>query len=400
MIIRKIKVDNINDAKKIVASSKCDEYVYDKLAGKMLQSSFIIEDIDNRSANILKQDALSCGCDVAVTKDISLFKKGFSNAILCANKYQAEKLALKIKEQPFGLKEISKKILELLPEDRERKIFCANRKIVLKNTPLVMGIINLSENSFFGNGFSDGKQAVEAAVDMQKQGADIIDIGAESTRPGSRPVDVKEEILKVKSFLKNARKKIKVPISVDTYKPDVANVALGEGADIINDIYALRYNKTKLSMAKVIAKNKAAVVLMHMLRTPLTMQQSIKYNNAVSDIFKFLQKQSEYAVENGIREEAIIVDPGIGFGKTGENNLEIINRLAEFKSLRYPVLIGLSNKSFLAKVIKNENHAERFSANIAANVLAAANGADILRVHDVKEIKQSLKILNAIRGIK
>lgn len=423
MVIRKLKIDNYNDARKIIATTKCDEYVYDRLAKKILQSSFLIENIDNRAANVLKQDALSCGCDVAVSKDISLFKKGFSTVILCANRYQTEKLALKINSQPFGLKEISKKILELLEEEKERKIVCANRKIILRDTPLVMGIINLSEDSFFGNGFADRSQAIEAALDMQRQGADIIDIGAESTRPGSKPVDIKDEIAKIKSFLNSARKKIKVPISIDTYKPEVAEVALGEGADIINDIYALRYpvedkkigrledlqrqtanngngrKKTKKNMAKIIAKNKAAVVLMHTVKTPLTMQQNIKYNNLISDIFCFLEKQSEYALENGIKKESIMIDPGIGFGKTVNNNLEILKRLFEFKSLDYPLLVGLSNKSFLAKVIKNENREERFSANIAANVIAAVNGADILRVHNVKEIKQALLTVNAVEKV-
>ena len=398
MNIRKIKVDNIEDAIKIVASTKCDEYVHKKLAKKMLQSSFIIEDIDNRASNILKQEALSCGCDAAVSKDVSMFKKEISNAVLCATRYQAEKLAMKIKEQPFGLKEISKKLLEILKEQKYRKIFCAKRKIVLKDSPLVMGIVNLSEDSFFGNGISDEKQAVNSAIDMQEKGADIIDIGAESTRPGSKAIDVKDETAKIKKFLKLARKKIKIPISIDTYKSEVAEVALSEGADIINDIYALRYNNTKLSMAKIVAKHKAAVVLMHMLKTPLTMQQNIKYNDVISDICKFLYTQAEYAIEHGIKKESIIIDPGIGFGKTVEDNLTIIKKMVEFKSLGYPVLAGLSNKSFLAKVIKNESFDERFSANITANILAAKNGADILRVHNVKEIKQSLKILKAIEA--
>mgnify|MGYP002623125499 CR=1 FL=1 len=324
MRIRKIKVDNIDDAAKIIASTKCDKYVHTKLAKKILQSSFIIENIDNRAANILKQEALSCGCDVAVSKDVSLFEKGISTVVLCANKYLSEKLALKIKEQPFGLKEVSEKLLKISAGNEKRIILTANGKVVLKDIPLVMGIVNLSEDSFFGNGFDDENKALKAAVDMQEQGADIIDIGAESTKPGSKPVAVKDEILKIKNFLRLARKKIKIPVSIDTYKPEVAEVALCEGADIINDICALRkqcimYNvqcttndngknrkKIKKSMADVVAKHKAGVVLMHMLNNPLTMQRNIKYNNdVVSDICDFLQKQTEYAVESGIKKESI-----------------------------------------------------------------------------------------------
>ena len=399
MIVRKVKIQNINDALKIVASTNCDEYVYSKLAKKIMESSFIIDGIDNRAANILKQDALSCGCDVAVSKDVSKFLKGKSRAVICANEYQMQKLSIKIKEQPFGLKELSKHLLNLNTEQNKRIVLCANKRISLKNKPLVMGIVNLSQDSFFQNGIADEKLASELALDMQRQGADIIDVGAESTRPGSKPLNVKDEIVKITKFLKFFAKKAEVPISVDTYKPEVAEAALAEGADIINDIYALRYSKSKRKMADVVAKHKAGVVLMHMKGTPLTMQQNIRYNNILIDIFDFFAKRIDFAVDNGIKKEAIIIDPGIGFCKTVQDNLLIIKRLFDFKSLNLPVLIGISNKSFLSKTIKDENLKERFSANISANVLAAINGADILRVHNVKEIVQSLKIVDAVRRV-
>ncbi len=399
MIVRKVKIQNINDALKIVASTNCDEYVYSKLAKKIMESSFIIDGIDNRAANILKQDALSCGCDVAVSKDVSKFLKGKSRAVICANEYQMQKLSIKIKEQPFGLKELSKHLLNLNTEQNKRIVLCANKRISLKNKPLVMGIVNLSQDSFFQNGIADEKLASELALDMQRQGADIIDVGAESTRPGSKPLNVKDEIVKITKILKFFAKKAEVPISVDTYKPEVAEAALAEGADIINDIYALRYSKSKRKMADVVAKHKAGVVLMHMKGTPLTMQQNIRYNNILVDIFDFFAKRIDFAVDNGIKKEAIIIDPGIGFCKTVQDNLLIIKRLFDFKSLNLPVLIGISNKSFLSKTIKDENLKERFSANISANVLAAINGADILRVHNVKEIVQSLKIVDAVRRV-
>ena len=395
MIVKKVKAETIEDAVKIVASSKCDEYVYEKLAKKIVANSFIVEDIDNRAANILKQEAISCGCDVAVSKDISLFKKGKSNIVVCANQNQIEKLSAKIKEQPFGLKLLSE-LLTNINTYKLKQIVCANKKISLNKT-LVMGIINLSPDSFFKNGIENMSVAVETALQMQKDGADIIDVGAESTRPGSRPVPVKEEKAKIKKFLKLFRKKSKMPISVDTYKPEVAQVALDEGADIINDIYALRYKDKQ--MAKIVAKNKAAVILMHMKKNPLTMQQNIRYNNILSDIFNFLSKQMIFALDTGIKKESIIVDPGIGFGKTVEDNLLIIKRLFEFKSLNVPLLMALSNKSFLAKVIGTEDFNERQTATIVANIVSVINGADILRVHDVKETVKSLKVVNSIRGI-
>ncbi|MBQ2219859.1 MAG: dihydropteroate synthase, partial [Elusimicrobia bacterium] len=348
-----------------------------------------------RAASVLKQEALSCGCDVAVSKDVSLFKKGKSNIVICANQNQIEKLTLKIKEQPFGLKLLSKQISDI-NSFQLKQIVCANKKIALNKT-LVMGIINLSPDSFFKNGIEDINVAVETALQMQKDGADIIDVGAESTRPGSKPVPVKQETEKIQKFLKSFRKKSKMPVSVDTYKPEVAKAALDEGVDIINDIYALRY-KNK-SMAKIVAKNKAAVILMHMKKNPLTMQQNIRYNNTLSDIFNFLSKQLDFALDNGIKKESIIIDPGIGFGKTVEDNLLIIKRLFEFKSLNVPVLMALSNKSFLAKVLGTEDFSERQLATAIANMVSVMNGADILRVHNVKETVNALKVVNSIRGI-
>ena len=395
MKVRKLKIENLEDAKKIIINSNCDECVYDKFSKKIISEPFIVENIDNRAANILKQEAISCGADVSVSKEVSLFKKGKSTVVICANKNQIEKISLKIKEQPFGLKDLSKKIIEI-NSTQLKQIVCSTKKISLKNKPLVMGIINLSPDSFFKNGIEDETLACEVAKEMQDYGADIIDVGAESTRPGSKPIAVREEVKKIKTFLKIFRKKSSIPVSIDTYKSEVAEVALGEGADIINDIYALRYSK---NMAKVISKNKAAVVLMHMRKTPLTMQKDIKYNNVISEIFNFLDKQIEFALENGIKKDSIIVDPGIGFGKTVENNSLVIKRLFEFKSLNVPLLVGLSNKSFLAKIIDDVDLDERLIATIVANIVSVLNGADILRVHNVKEIKKSLKIIKALRNI-
>lgn len=395
MKVRKLKIENLEDAKKIIINSNCDECVYDKFSKKIISEPFIVENIDNRAANILKQEAISCGADVSVSKEVSLFKKGKSTVVICANKNQIEKISLKIKEQPFGLKDLSKKIIEI-NSTQLKQMVCSTKKISLKNKPLVMGIINLSPDSFFKNGIEDETLACEVAQEMQNYGADIIDVGAESTRPGSKPVAVKEEVNKIKTFLKIFRKKSSIPVSIDTYKSEVAEVALGEGADIINDIYALRYSK---NMAKVISKNKAAVVLMHMRKTPLTMQKDIKYNNVISEIFNFLDKQIEFALENGIKKDSIIVDPGIGFGKTVENNSLIIKRLFEFKSLNVPLLVGLSNKSFLAKIIDDVDLDERLIATIVADMISVLNGADILRVHNVKETKKSLKIIKALGSI-
>jgi dihydropteroate synthase len=232
---------------------------------------------------------------------------------------------------------------------------------------------------------------------MEENGADIIDVGAESTRPGSEPVPVKEEISRITKFLKVFLKKTGLPVSVDTYKPEVAKAAMEEGAHVINDIYALQYDRSK--MAEVVAKYNAGVILMHMKGTPSTMQKNIKYKDVISDIFNFLHERADFALQNGIKKESIILDPGIGFGKTVEDNLLIIKKLAEFKSLNYPLLIGISNKSFLAKVAGVSELPERIIPSITASAFAAVNGADIIRVHNVKETVLSLKVVDALRRI-
>ena len=395
MIIKKAKVSNLEDAVKLLKTTACDSYIYDKLSKKMIENVIIVDDIDNRAANILKQEAISCGADVVVSKDVSIFKKGKSRAIICANILQTEKLANKIKEQPFELKILSQKISELNSK-KYKTIICANKKIKI-NKKLVMGIVNLSPDSFYDNGV-EASIAANIALDMQENGVDIIDVGAESTRPGSKPVPVKEEIKRIQTFLKLFTKKSKVPISVDTYKPEVANVALNEGADIINDIYALKYDNSK--MAKVVAKHKAAVVLMHMKGTPSTMQKNIHYKKDVmSEIFDFLKERTEFALNNGIKKGSIIIDPGIGFGKTVEHNLLIIKKLAELKALGYPLLIGISNKSFLAKVANVKELKERLLASTVACICATQNGADIIRVHNIPETIQALKVIEAIRNV-
>lgn len=397
MIVRKTKADNIYEALKIIKSAECDEYVHNKLAEKMLENIIVIDDIDNRAANILKQEALSCGADLVVNSNVSRFKSGKSRAVLCATINQTNKLISKLKEQPFGLKELSIKIQDVNKEQSKRVIVCGKKKIVLNDKNLVMGIVNLSPDSFFGNGINEANIAAHTAEDMEEYGADIIDVGAESTKPGSSPISAKEEIARITKFLKIFSKKTKLPISIDTYKPEVAKVALNEGASIINDIYALRYDKSK--MAEVVAKHQAGVILMHMQGTPATMQKNIKYKDIILDIFKFLSDRVDFALQSGIKKESIILDPGIGFGKTVEDNLLIIKKLIEFKSLNYPLLIGISNKSFLAKVANVTELKERLIASTTACVNAVINGADIIRVHNVQETIQSLKVVNAIRRI-
>jgi dihydropteroate synthase len=227
---------------------------------------------------------------------------------------------------------------------------------------------------------------------MVSCGADIIDIGGESSRPYARPISVEEEIQRVIPVLKKLVKRINVPISIDTYKPEVAKRALDLGVSIINDITALRKNQ---EMARLISSYKAGVILMHMKGRPLTMQRSPNYSDVVSEIIDYLNRAITFALNFGIEREKIIIDPGIGFGKNTEHNLEILRRLREFKVLGRPLLVGVSRKSFIGNVL-NKPVEDRLFGTLASVSLAIANGADIVRVHDVKEISDTVKICDAI----
>jgi len=263
------------------------------------------------------------------------------------------------------------------------------KELLSENRPLVMGILNVTPDSFADGGkYNVAGSAIAHAQEMIAEGADIIDIGAESSRPGSDPVSEEEEfarLLPVLECLGDAR----VPISVDTMKPTVAQKCLAEGADMINDIAGL----TNPDMTAVVAEAQCSVVIMHMQGEPKTMQKAPHYDDVIADIKNFFQKQITSAKEAGITE--IILDPGIGFGKTLEHNLAIINNLAEFSDLGYPVLLGASRKSFIEK-ITGEPVEKRLSATIAVNTIGFLQGAKIFRVHDVAEHVSALALAQNI----
>jgi dihydropteroate synthase len=256
-----------------------------------------------------------------------------------------------------------------------------------------MGIVNVTPDSFSGDGVPDADAAVRRAWQLVEDGADIVDIGGESTRPGSQPVPVDEEMRRVLPVIERLMaQNFPAPISVDTYKPEVAKRALEAGACIVNDIFGLR----QLGMLELVAERRCAVVIMHMQGTPQTMQLNPTYTDCVGEIAEFLRQQAEAAQRVGLPKDRIIVDPGIGFGKTVEHNLEILRRLRELKALGYPVLVGTSRKSFIGKVLGIEVPAERIWGTAATVAIAIANGADIVRVHDVREMAQVVRMTDAI----
>ena len=257
-----------------------------------------------------------------------------------------------------------------------------------------MGILNVTPDSFSNGGLYFKKEdAIKRAIKLYEEGADIIDIGGESARPGSDPVDEKEEINRVIPVIKEIKKEIDIPISLDTYKSSVAERGLDLGVEMINDISGLRFDK---NMAKLISKYNASVVIMHIKGRPKDMQINPVYRDLISEIKEYLRVGIDIALSSGIKENKIVIDPGIGFGKTIKHNPIILNRLYEFKDLRKPILIGTSRKSFIGYILKKDV-SERFYGTAATVCISILKGANIVRVHDVFKIKDFVKMTDAIR---
>jgi dihydropteroate synthase len=267
-------------------------------------------------------------------------------------------------------------------------------KLEFAHRTLIMGVVNVTPDSFFDGGRRlDPAKAVADGAAMAASGADIIDIGGESTRPGARPVSEEEELARVLPVVRDLRREVRVPISIDTYKSSVARAALDAGADIVNDISALHFDP---KMTSLVAAEKVPVVLMHMQGTPGTMQQEPHYGDVVREVRDFLATQLYEAMDAGVAPEAIIIDPGIGFGKTLEHNLQLLRGLPVLAALGQPLLVGVSRKAFIGKIL-NSTPDERLEGSLAAAVAAALAGANILRVHDVPETCKAARIADAIR---
>jgi len=257
----------------------------------------------------------------------------------------------------------------------------------------IMGIVNVTPDSFSDGGeFLDPQRAIAHGRELAAEGADILDIGGESTRPGSQAVTAEEELARVGPVVEALAGDGGPPISIDTSKFAVAEAALGAGAEMVNDVTALRADP---DLANLCAERRCEVVLMHMLGDPRTMQENPVYDDVVDDIKAFLAGRIEYAVSQGIEEERIWIDPGIGFGKTVEHNLELHRRLGELADLGRPIAFGSSRKSFIGKLTGTDVD-QRLGGSIASNVIAYANGAAMLRVHDVEPMRQALAVADAI----
>ena len=259
---------------------------------------------------------------------------------------------------------------------------------------LVMGILNVTPDSFYGGSRRpDPVKAIADGVAMTASGADILDIGGESSRPGAQPVTEEEELARVLPVVRGLRREVAVPISIDTYKSNIARAALDAGADIVNDISALRFDP---AMVSLVATAQVPLVLMHMQGTPQTMQVEPYYDDVIREVRDFLAGQMYEAMDAGVAPETIILDPGIGFGKTIEHNLQLLRGIPVLAALGQPLLVGVSRKAFIGKILELEP-AGRLEGSLAAAVAADLSGANIVRVHDVAETCKAVRVADAIR---
>lgn len=278
------------------------------------------------------------------------------------------------------------------------------KKFMLANKTLIMGILNITPDSFSDGGlYLSLDKAVKRVEQMTEGGADIIDVGGESTRPGAKSISIDEELRRVIPVIKKIRERFSnIPISIDTYKSKVAEKALGSGANIVNSLGGFLFDK---KLADIITRFKCKIIIYHIKGEPRSMQKGeIKYKDVISDIKNFFEKQIAFGISKGIKKERFIIDPGIGFGKNVSQNLEIIKRLNEFKALNLPVAIGVSRKSHLGKILQDElklhtlpSPTQRLEASLAETAIAVLNGASIVRTHDALETKKFLTIIDRLK---
>jgi dihydropteroate synthase len=363
---------------------------------KTININILLEDQPCKIANIIKQEMLSAGGDAAVARGSVSCSVPVSDILIMGTQKQILALVRKIEKQPFGLNLIARNILEILRNinQNEYVLKTSRREINLGKKTLIMGILNVTPDSFSDGGlYCSQQKAVERGLQMVDEGADIIDIGGESTRPGAESIEASVELKRVLPVIESLVKQVKIPVSIDTTKAKVAKLAIAGGAEIVNDISALHGDK---KMTKIIKDAGAAVILMHMRGKPRNMQKSnLAYNNLMGEIKDYLKKSSEKALKAGIEKDCLVIDPGIGFGKTPEDNYKIIKNLSQLKELGMPVMIGTSRKSFIGKVTGGEPD-DRIEGTAATVAAAIMNGCHIVRVHDVAAMKKVAAVTDAI----
>ena len=358
--------------------------------------------VDTRAANALKQELLARGGDAAVHAHAIDRGVGESSVLLFGTLSQLRSLEDKLAAMPYwGLDALRRKLTEALSGLGRRRWSLplpGGRTLPLGDRTRIMGILNLTPDSFHQESRLDSPDSCLARGEaMLVQGADVLDLGGESTRPGAAAVDPEEEIRRVTPAVRALRSRFpEAVLSVDTTKASVARACLEEGADLINDISGLTFDP---DLASTVARGGAALVLMHIQGVPRTMQQAPHYENLLGEVAAFFGEQMARAAQAGLEPERVVLDPGFGFGKTAEHNLELLRHLEAFRPLGRPLLVGASRKSTLGTVLGQPDPADRLEATLAVTSLCAWQGVSLVRVHDVAENVRAARMVDAVRGV-
>jgi len=395
--VRLLDIKTAADAVALMQQIGTDIHGVSLMKNKMVHYNFRVGPLPAAAANIIKQEMLSVGGEAAVTRGVINCSADNSDAVLSATRKQFRKFCQKLRAQPFSLAQMADR-LEVAIRNQEKNsglpFSCRGINVDLKQKSLIMGILNVTPDSFSdGDRFFTTQEALTQATLLVSEGADIIDIGGESTRPGAAQVEESQELKRVIPVIEALRREFPdLPISIDTYKSRVARAAINAGADIINDISALNFD---LEMANIAAATGAYICLMHIQGTPLNMHKDPVYSDLFAEICHYFEKSITLAITAGVKREKLIIDPGIGFGKTLKHNLLLLKHLKDFTGFGLPLLIGTSRKSFIGK-LTGDPVDQRLFASLATVAQALSNGANLVRVHDVAATKQAINVIDAI----
>ncbi len=361
-----------------------------------------LKNINSIALNILKQEALSIGAELANHRDVITGKIAVSDSLLFGTPVQLRIIVKKIKFQKFGLEELSDDINNILisTDNITHKVLKTNKKdIVFNGKTYIMGILNVTPDSFSDGGdYFNKDAAVRKGIKMAEEGADVIDVGGESTRPGAEKVDEQSEIDRICPVIEELSKIVDLPISVDTRKPEVAIEALKAGSSIINDVSGLSYDKE--GMSSVLIETGAAYILMHSReKSPKEMQRNLMpYTDIRYEILSYFNKKIEYLAKKGYSTDNILIDPGFGFTKSIDDNYSILSDITSFKSLGLPILCGVSRKSFINTVTGKRKNI-LLNGDISVATYMKLKNVDMVRVHDVKQTATAFALLNKITRI-
>jgi dihydropteroate synthase len=391
--LRVVMIDGQDEARQALLEVGADRGGARWMSSKAVYRLIRVKQLKSKAAVILKQEMLSRGGEAALNRGVGNFSAEETDVLLMGTLRQYDELCKKIKMQPFGLRRLADEIKETLDnyDKREKRTLrCRDRSLSLGERTLVMGILNVTPDSFSDGGkFFDTGAAVEHAHQMVEDGADIVDLGGESTRPvtwSEEPLSAAEEIRRIMPVLERLLQEVKVPVSVDTYKAETARAALDAGAHMVNDIWGFQRDP---GIAAVAAEYDVPVILMHN-------QEGTEYQDLMGDLLASLRRSVGVALDAGVPEDQVIIDPGIGFGKDAQQNLIVLHRLRELRSLGKPILLGASRKSTIGKVL-NLPADQRLEGSLATVVWGVAqDAADIVRVHDVKETARAVRMTEAI----